>query len=938
MGVILALLTLAAAPHLPQRKDKSVTYERYDIDITIQADGSLLVAETYQLRFRGEFHTGFAEIPFDNVSDILDVQVREGDQVYDDDGSGPGTFTTRHGYDDIRVEWEYEPTSGAEVRTFTVEYRVLGGLWVYPDVDWLAWKAIPADRSGIPTEAGKVTVHLPAPVDPSDLTANAKGIDASVEIVDPQTVVFESPGAIPDGTAFEVEVGFPHGLTNATVTDWQRRADEAITSYHWQAFDVDLTIAPDGTLAVTEKQTLAVDESYLYHGYRTIPWLYLDRIADVEVRSGERTFQFSDAPCEYCYVVEEKPGQANWVTFDGEKIVIDQNRAGSTLVEWAFPPVGTGESATFEVSYTVLGAVRVLTRAQEIDWTAVFADRDAPVEMATVHVHLPPGLSGEDIVVSGGTTVLKPDGSLRVTREGPMPAGEAWSVEVQMPANATTAEKPAWQDDLERALQQEQAHIEAEKQIAVRRARWQLGLGMMGILLPILGVVGVLAAWAIWGRDKAAPIVAEYLTEPPSDLPPGIVAYLVDEKPTVKGVLADVLYLATLGLISVDLQEEDVAIQLNWTRELDEGEAVRVAGSEAVTLEEHERTLFNTLVDVGDGSERSFHLSDARKGIIRILPTIYREMGEGASRYFSTLPKTARRRWGRAGQIIVIAAGLLACVGFCPGLAEVGWIACAPPVGLAFVGLLLMIVSRWMPQRTTLGIEEAARWRAFRRYLKNLKRFDDAEAAQVALDRYFPYAVALDVEEIVLRQAEDLGAMVPIWTAPAPVEVGQMTTGARRKGLGERVVQGLRPPQTGSRPPRTARARPTLSERPGGADLSLQGLSDRLSRSLNRASRSLSSLLNAAAGEVGDRDSPFEVVVKGAGEATKLTWKAGTSTMRVLGDILEESSSGGGGGGFSSSGGFRSSSWSSSGSRSGSGGGRSRSSKSSGGGGSRGFG
>jgi len=176
------------------------------------------VAETYRLRFEGEFHTGFAEIPLDYVSNIVDVQVREGDLVYDEGGSGPGTFTTMHGYDNIRVEWEYVPTSGTEVRAFTVEYRVLGGLWVYPDVDWLAWKAIPADRSGIPTEAGRVTVHLPAPVDPGDLKANAKGVDATVEIVDAQTIVFESPGAIPNGAAFEVVV---RGAGEATKLSWE---------------------------------------------------------------------------------------------------------------------------------------------------------------------------------------------------------------------------------------------------------------------------------------------------------------------------------------------------------------------------------------------------------------------------------------------------------------------------------------------------------------------------------------------------------------------------------------------------------------------------------------------------------------------------------------------------------------------------------------------
>jgi len=94
IGIILALLTLlnlAAAPQLPPRQDKSVTYERYDVDIAFQADGSLLVAETYRLRFEGEFHTGFAEIPLDYVSNIVDVQVREGDILEESSSGGGGS-------------------------------------------------------------------------------------------------------------------------------------------------------------------------------------------------------------------------------------------------------------------------------------------------------------------------------------------------------------------------------------------------------------------------------------------------------------------------------------------------------------------------------------------------------------------------------------------------------------------------------------------------------------------------------------------------------------------------------------------------------------------------------------------------------------------------------------------------------------------------------
>nr|HID13419.1 DUF2207 domain-containing protein [Anaerolineae bacterium] len=769
--LLLLLVGLGAAPQ-PQ---ESVTYERYDVDIDIQADGSLHVAETYQIRFEGEFHTGFAEIPLDYVTDVVNVQVWEGDQMYYQGGYGPETYSVDRESDTTYVEWEYEPTSGTEVRTFTVEYQVLGGLWVYPDGDLLSWTAVPADRSGIPVEASRVTVHMPQTVSPANLWFQSHGAEASAEVLDGQTVVFEALAPIPDGTPLEIEVGFPHGLTAATVQDWQRAADEAKTVYRWEALDVDLTIAPDGTLTVEEEHTLAVDEGYLYHGYRQIPWLYLDRVTDVEVWQGERAFEFSAEPCAYCYVVEEDRTSRDWVRFDGTQVVIREDRVGSTLVEWAFPAVEAGDTAAFELRYTVLGAVRVLTDAQEIAWTAVFADRDVDVGAASARLHLPPGVSADQVTVEGGVTAVQRDGTLRVIRNGPVSAGEAWSVRIRLPAGATTATKPDWQRDLERALEEERARIEAKRREEMYRAWLQLGLGTMGCLLSILGLVGVLVAWYIWGRDRPARVVAQYLTEPPSDLPPGIVAYLVDEKPTVKGVLADLIHLATLGLISVDLRNPDFfTVTLNWGEKIGKGKIVRLPGGEEVTLAEHERTLFNRLVEIIVKKGRPTLFYKIQRDFIRTLPTVYEQMGEAATQYFSMLPEEARRRWNWAGQRVVIAAGVLALAGLC-AMASVGPVVCAPPFGLAVVGLMLMGVSRWMPQRTTLGVEEAERWRAFRRYLRSLKRYGDLEAAQSILDRYFPYAVALDVEEVVLRQAEEMGARVPLWMVPVAVEVGAPT-------------------------------------------------------------------------------------------------------------------------------------------------------------------
>jgi len=973
--LVIALVLVVGLGAAPQSQESvcywaatGVTYERYDVEIDIQVDGSLFVAETYQLRFEGEFQTGFAEVPLDHVIDVMDVQVWEGDRAYIEGGSGPGTFGVDRKWDTIYVEWEYEPTSGIEVRTFTVKYRVLGGLWVYPERDSLSWVAVPEERSGIPIEASRVTVHLPQTASPADLTYQSYGVKTR-KVLDGQTIVFEALAPIPDGTPLEIEVSFPHGLTAATAPDWQRAIDETAVVYRWEALDVDMTITPDGMLKMEEEHTLAVNESYLYHGYREIPWLYLDRITDVKVwacpeRGGreEHPFEFSAEPCEYCYVVEEKDeDQWVWVTSDGE-VIINEGQAGSTLVEWAFPAVEAGDTATFRLSYTALGAVRVLTDTREIVWTAVFADRDVEVETAGLRLHLPPGVSTSDVTVEGGATAVQLDGTLWVIHDGPVAAGEAWSVRIHLPASALVhlAEKPGWQYDLESAMEEAQEIIETERRAVVRRARWQLALGILGCLFPILGLVGALVAWYVWGRDLPAPVTAQYLTEPPSDLPPGIVAYLVDERPTVKGVLADLLHLATLGLISVDLRKQDFTIVLNWGEKIDKAErvsiptiVVRATGGEEVTLTEHERALFNVLVEAIKNKDQATPFSKVQGAFTRALPTIYKQMGEAATQYFSMRPDEARRRWNWAGQRVVIVAGALGLAGLC-AISSVGPVVCAPPVGLAVVGLMLIGISRWMPQRTTLGVDEAERWRAFRRYLKSLKQYWNVEAAQEVLDRYFAYAVALDVEELVLRQAEKMGARVPLWMVPVAVEVGAATAvGAeQRRKVGARLsgLAGvLRMPQSQARSLRATKARSSLVERPAGTDLSLDGLASNLSRSLDRGSRSLSSLLDAAVGEVEtlnsiEPSSPFAVVMEGAGGATKMTWKVGTSTIRVLGDILKTSSSGGGGGGYSSSGSsssFRSSSWSpsrsSSRSSSRSPSRSSRSSRPSGGGGRRGF-
>ena len=73
------------------------------------------------------------------------------------------------------------------------------------------------------------------------------------------------------------------------------------------------------------------------------------------------------------------------------------------------------------------------------------------MESASVRIDLPPGVEPADIKITGGTVQEQPDGSLLMVKEGPITSYSPWEFSVTLPAGATTATKPQWQQDIETA-------------------------------------------------------------------------------------------------------------------------------------------------------------------------------------------------------------------------------------------------------------------------------------------------------------------------------------------------------------------------------------------------------------------------------------------------------------------------------------------------------
>lgn len=948
--IILPLFLLLFTPAArAQDDDLPLEYLRYDVEITINQDGTFHVREILDVEFFEEGLTsGFADIPTTFTSGIANIAVSDQEAEYEGVFSfngEPFTFAVDADADFFFVEWGYPETQIGERRTFVLEYDVAGGLWVYEEGDRLEWRAVPADRSGLPVRSSTVTVTLPEPIPADELFATAFGPEYEAEISDGE-VIFTALQPLPDGLAFQILVEFPHGwLPTITPQPWQIAEDSAALEYTLDDVSVELAVQEDGLVAVSETQRVSVLAGAMYSGNRYFYLDAMDGLTGWQVAEGDISFSQIDPAtqdggvgCDDCFEVISTPGSADWVRVDQEtgQLTVNQEQAGRVDLNWYFPALVSGESTAFTLDYTASGALQILGEetdspgAQRLRWTAI-PGYDVPVSAATAVVALPPDVTWEEAQISGGQLVRLPDGRTQVTHDGPVPAGEAWVVELTLPANATAAVTPNWQLDLAAGVTEAAAVMEAQRQEEVRIARQQLGFGVGGCFLLLLGLAGVLLAWYWRGRDPGSEgltmVTPEYLSEPPSALPPGVVAYLLDEEATTRGVLASLFHLATLGLLRIDFGGE-LRLARNWSEEVAPGQTVETPDGDEHVIAGHQAALFNALRGsiTGDPGETT-GLTRVMGDLQKVLPQLYQEMGAEAGKFFAELPSVARRRWLVIGQWLVLAGiGATVCLGFLY-LGRLGAVSLAPTVALILIGLALILVSRWMARRSDIGAGEAARWRAFRTYLEELKRYGDEESAQRALDEYFPFAVAFGIEEVVLRQSREMGGRPPYWTRPIIVMPHHRP----------------RPDQVGpaGAPLRPLVARPAPSEAGGLPDTlestgpgGLEGLSRDLTGSLEAANRGLTRVLSAAVGEADD--TPFEMVFEGAKTATKFSWKAGTSTAKVLGDILEASASGGGGGGYSGSrsGGFSSRSSGRSSSRSS---GRSSSSRRSGGGGRRGF-
>jgi uncharacterized membrane protein YgcG len=586
----------------------------------------------------------------------------------------------------------------------------------------------------------------------------------------------------------------------------------------WQRWDVviDNVDTTANTFTVTEIYDVRFYGTFSY-GEAIIPVDRLDSIRNIEVRQDGVALRQScgDSSGAFC---------SNRV------------QEGISIVYYFERPV-TSESVNIELRYTVDGALRVYEGGDQLWWIAVPEEKFGfPVRASTLTVRMPPGFApreGVDPVVTYGAPAdVQVNGTVitATALEGVQP-NQAFEIRVQYPHDPN-ARAAAWQSGFDQQRAFEETFVP-----------WlSIGGIVLGALLALGGPIGVYYLWFSRGRDPKIGPVPEYLSEPPSDLPPALVGTLVDENAEMRDIVSTLIDLAERGF--VEIEEIDGLIRDSHRFKLN-------ADKPLTELRRFEQRFLKA---VFRGGKTEIEMNDLKNKFYTAIPGLQKALYEDmvAEGFFKNSPSKIRTRWTSAA-VTTLFAGiglLMVMIGAMEDIL-IPALMCIP-AGIVMSGLAMLLGASAMPSKTPKGALEAAKWSAFREYMQNLQKYGKVEEAAERFSKYLPYAIAFGFERSWIRRFSQLE------TVPAPPWYHRPY--GRRTWWGGRVTPtgsgGL--PSAGDLRPgdiATAGGDGMLNDMAGGLGEGLNNMADGLTRMLNSASQTFNSRPQASSGSSGSWSS-----------------------------------------------------------------------------------
>lgn len=492
---------------------------------------------------------------------------------------------------------------------------------------------------------------------------------------------------------------------------------------------------------------------------------------------------------------------------------------------------------SFRIEYTVTGALRSYDDGDQLWWKAIPEEHFGfPIESSTVVVNTPQdGIPREGIdpyVTYGAPTEIQLCGSVgscpQVESLPRLIDGEVDGVAVV----AQTTQPLDGNDWLE-------IRVQYPHNPQMTAAGWQQAFDfwqgitpianiisvLVSILVGLGGLLGVVALYYTKGRDPKTSVVPEYLSEPPSDLGPAVIGTLIDEKADLRDVMSTVIDLAHRGYVVIEEnRNEGIIFGIGKSTDF----VFKRTDKSQDDLHTYEQKVLRRVF----GTKLSVELDSLKNKFYKHIPglqqDLYKELID--NKFFERNPNSTRLVWFAIGFVLSIIStigmvGAATTINTLPMLILI-------PIATGIVGVLVMIVSPFMPAKTRKGALEAARWRAFREYLRNLEKYVAVESAAAQFDKYLPYAIAFGIEKQWIRQFAGIDRVpIPVWYYPT--YMGGRYSSGYRAGTPLPTAQA-----SGGLPGELATA---------SGDFSLDSMSSGISGGLESISNGLTDMLNSTA-------------------------------------------------------------------------------------------
>jgi uncharacterized membrane protein YgcG len=306
---------------------KDYSARSYITDVMVEPGGDLLITETVTFEFSGgPFTFVYRDIPTAYTNGINIIGASMDGRVISE-GAGAGQYEIQPG-STIRVTWHFDETFD-QVRTYSLQYRVLGAVRQQPNADTLEWNLLPTEYE-YQIQSLEALVQYPDNITLRQPPEIKRG-QAQVESA-PGEVVWNAANYGPN-EPLQVMLQFPPGSLITAAPAWQIRDQEASAVFS--------QVLPIGLLAGFVTMVLGILLFTSWKKRAVQADLDVPNVRDLPKRMSPP----ADLPPAHAGLIVKKSGQPDWATALGT--LIDLSRRG--WVQMVELKSGVFKTRTFEI-------------------------------------------------------------------------------------------------------------------------------------------------------------------------------------------------------------------------------------------------------------------------------------------------------------------------------------------------------------------------------------------------------------------------------------------------------------------------------------------------------------------------------------------------------------------------------------------------------------